>query len=479
MPESIQNIVRSIQDIMRRDAGVDGDAQRIGQVAWLLFLKIIDDKEQERELFDPDFISVIPQKLQWRAWAADETGITGAALLRFVNEQLFPALQTLAPGDERTTVVRRAFADTHNYMKNGTLLRQVVNKINLIDFNSTQDRHIFGDVYEQLLRDLQSAGNSGEFYTPRPVTSLIIELLQPQLGNSILDPACGTGGFLTCAIEYLRKAYVEDTRDEEALQASIRGVEKKSLPHLLCTTNLLLHGIDNPSQIQHGNALSRPLRDYGRRDLVDIIVTNPPFGGMEAAGIEAGFPAAVRTRETADLFLTLIVHRLKAKGRAAVVLPDGTLFGEGVKTRIKERLMDACNLHTIVRLPNGIFSPYTGIRTNILFFDKGKKTNSIWFYEHQQPEGLSYNKTRPVNAQEFDALRAWWPARTENENAWQVSANEIANQNFNLDQRNPNRPPRIVPRPELVAVQLTANEAMLTDLEAQLKSALLNAVGPE
>lgn len=477
MAESIQNIVRSIQDIMRRDAGVDGDAQRIGQVAWLLFLKIMDDKEQERELFDPHFVPVIPSDFQWRAWASNEAGITGASLLRFINQGLFPSLQSLAPGDERTTVVRRAFADTHNYMKNGTLLRQVVNKINLIDFNSTQDRHLFGDVYEQLLRDLQSAGNAGEFYTPRPVTSLIVELLNPKLGNAILDPACGTGGFLTCAIEYLRSTYVADTTDELTLQASINGIEKKSLPHLLCTTNMLLHGIDNPVKIQHGNALSRPLRDYGPRDLVDIIITNPPFGGMEAAGIEAGFPASVRTRETADLFLTLIVHRLKSKGRAAVVLPDGTLFGEGVKTRIKERLMETCNLHTIVRLPSGIFSPYTGIRTNVLFFDKGKKTEKIWYYEHQQPNGLTYNKTRPVTTGEFDELRRWWKSREENERAWQVTAQQISESNYNLDQKNPNKPVKVIPAPSLVYSELDRNEAALEALEASLKGSLASAMG--
>jgi type I restriction enzyme M protein len=268
-------------------------------------------------------------------------------------------------------------------MKSGTLLRQVINKINeAIDFNDSKNRHLLGEMYEQILRDLQSAGNAGEYYTPRAVTQFMVEMVDPQLGETVLDPACGTGGFLTCTIEHIRRHYVKTPEDEQTLQTSVRGVEKKPLPHLLCTTNMLLHGIDIPSNVRHDNTLARPLRDYGPKDRVDVIVTNPPFGGMEEDGIESNFPKTFQTRETADLFLLLIMHVLKPSGRAAIVLPDGTLFGEGVKTRIKEKLLDECNLHTVVRLPNGVFAPYTGIKTNLLFFTKGEKTRHVWYYEH-------------------------------------------------------------------------------------------------
>ncbi|MBI3922374.1 MAG: SAM-dependent DNA methyltransferase, partial [Armatimonadetes bacterium] len=356
---SLSNTIKTIQDIMRKDAGVDGDAQRISQLGWMIFLKIFDDKEQEYELMDERYRSPMPDRLRWRTWAADPEGITGEELLDFVNNDLFRTLKDLPVSgrDPRGHVVREVFVDAYNYMKSGTLLRQVINKINDINFNSAQDRHLFGDLYEQILRDLQSAGNAGEYYTPRAVTQFMVDIVDPQLGEKILDPACGTGGFLTCAIEHLRSRFVQTVEDEATLQQSIHGVEKKPMPHLLCVSNMLLHGIEAPSQIRHDNTLSRPLRDYGPRDRVDVILTNPPFGGMEEDGIEQNFPATVRTRETADLFLVLLMHLLKDGGRAALVLPDGTLFGEGVKTRIKEKLLQECNLHTVVRLPNGVFAP--------------------------------------------------------------------------------------------------------------------------
>ena len=342
-------------------------------------------------------------------------------------------------------MLRAAFEDAYNYMKSGTLLRQVVNKINEVNFNSASDRHLFGDIYEQLLRDLQSAGNAGEYYTPRAVTQFMVDMVNPRLGERILDPACGTGGFLTCAIEHVRKHGVKTPADEEILQASINGVEKKPLPHLLCTTNMLLHGIEVPSQIRHDNTLARPLRDYGPRDRVDVIITNPPFGGMEEDGIEQNFPATIRTKETADLFLVLIMHLLKDCGRGAIVLPDGTLFGEGVKTRIKEELLTQCNLHTIVRLPNGVFAPYTGIKTNLLFFTKGDPTKEIWYYEHPYPPGVkSYNKTKPIHIEEFDAEKKWWgqagqaSKRKESELAWRVPIEQIKASGYNLDIKNPN-----------------------------------------
>jgi type I restriction enzyme M protein len=338
------------------------------------------------------------------------------------------------------------FEDANNYMKNGTLMRQVINKINGIDFNASDDRHMFGDIYEKLLKDLQSAGNAGEFYTPRAITQFIVEQVNPQLGDTILDPACGTGGFLVCAIEHLRKQ-AKTAAHERTIQECFKGIEKKHLPHILCLTNLLLHGINVPSNVKHENTLAQPLRDWGPKDRVDVIVTNPPFGGMEEDGIEANFPANFRTRETADLFLVLLMRLLKPGGRAGLVLPDGTLFGEGVKTRIKEQLLKECNLHTIVRLPNGVFSPYTSIRTNLLFFTKGSPTQEIWYYEHPYPPGAkSYNKTKPIRIEEFEAERKWWGKlnkkglygrRKESEHAWRVSIDDIKAGGYNLDIKNP------------------------------------------
>ena len=439
---SVSTTIKSIQDIMRKDAGVDGDAQRIGQLVWLFFLKIFDDQEQELEVLQDEYLSPIPEPLRWCNWAADSEGMTGEELLDFINNELFKTLKELdlnTGTNGRALVVRSAFEDAYNYMKNGTLIRQVVNKINEIDFNSSDDRHTFGDIYEQILKDLQSAGNAGEFYTPRAVTQFMVDMVNPQLGEKILDPACGTGGFLSCSIEHVRSNDVKTAEDERLLQKSVFGVEKKALPHLLCTTNMLLHGIEVPSNIRHDNTLARPLRDYTPKDRVDVVVTNPPFGGTEEDGIETNFPATFRTRETADLFLVLITHLLKGGGRAAIVLPDGTLFGEGVKTRIKEKLLTECNLHTVVRLPNGVFNPYTGIKTNLLFFTKGGPTKEVWYYEHPYPQGAkSYNKTRPMRIAEFEPEKAWWENRVESEHAWKVSVEQIKANGYNLDIKNPN-----------------------------------------
>ncbi|MBZ0068029.1 MAG: type I restriction-modification system subunit M, partial [Thiobacillus sp.] len=449
---SISTTIKSIQDIMRKDVGVDGDAQRIGQLVWMFFLKIYDDKETEYELLDDAYRSPIPEPLRWRNWAADAEGITGDELLDFVNNQLFPTLKNLqpAPDDQRGFVIKSVFEDAYNYMKSGHLMRQVINKIvSGLDFNKTHDRHLFGDLYEQILRDLQNAGNAGEYYTPRPVTQFMVEMVDPRLGEKVLDPACGTGGFLTSTIEHVRRHQVKTVEDEQRLQHSIHGVEKKPLPHLLCTTNMILHGLDVPSNVRHDNTLARPLRDYGPRDRVDVIVTNPPFGGMEEDGIENNFPTSFRTRETADLFLVLIMHLLKDGGRAALVLPDGTLFGEGIKTRIKEQLLETCNLHTVVRLPNGVFNPYTGIKTNLLFFTKGTPTEHVWFYEHPYPPGVkSYNKTKPMRIEEFEAEKAWWANRVENECAWKVSVADIKARNYNLDIKNPHSPDAVIHDPD-------------------------------
>lgn len=336
-------------------------------------------------------------------------------------------------------MIRDVFLDTYNYMKSGHLMRQVVNKIQEINFNRSDDKHIFGSIYEQILKDLQSAGNAGEFYTPRAVTQFMVDMIAPSLGNTILDPACGTGGFLTCVLTFLRRQ-ANTPEDWEKLQNSTFGVEKKALPHLLCTTNMLLHGIEVPVNIKHDNMLSTPIKDHPWRKKIDVIVTNPPFGGMEEDGIENNFPAAYRTRETADLFLFMIVEMLKNGGRAAVVLPDGTLFGEGIKTRLKEKLLHECNLHTIVRLPKGVFSPYTDIKTNLLFFEKGKQTDEIWYYEHQYPSSYkSYSKTKPIRIEEFEMEKAWWANRQESDNAWKVNIEQIKANNYNLDIKNPNK----------------------------------------
>lgn len=439
---NLTSTIKSIQDIMRKDAGVDGDAQRISQLGWMLFLKIFDEKEYDWEITNENYKSPIRKDLRWRNWAADEEGITGDDLLEFVNNTLFPTLKNmqLRHNKDAAKMVRDVFEDSYNYMKSGTLLRQVLNKINKdIHLSTKVERHAFNDIYEQILRDLQSAGNAGEFYTPRPITQFIVEMIAPKLGESVLDPACGTAGYLTNVIDYIENHHKIKTLDQrELLQNSIRGVEKKPLPHMLATTNMILHGIEVPS-VEHDNYLNRSWNDWTETNRVKIIVTNPPFGGMEEDGVEKNFPSQYRTRETANLFMALIIHLLTDEGRCGVVLPDGFLFGEGVATRVKQTLLEKCNLHTIVRLPNGVFAPYTIIKTNLLFFEKGKPTNEVWYFEHPYPEGVkSYNKTKPINIKEFDLERGWWNKRKENHLAWKVSAEEIKNRNYNLDIKNPN-----------------------------------------
>lgn len=438
-------LIKSIQDIMRKDAGVDGDAQRISQMAWMIFLKVFDDKEKEIELINDPYKSPIPEELRWRNWAEDKEGITGEELLDFINDQLFKKLKDLKIEDDddpRKFLIKSVFEDSFNYMKNGTLIRQVINKLNEIDFNKSEDRHLFNDIYEKILKDLQSAGNAGEFYTPRALTQFIVDMIDPKLGERVLDPACGTGGFLVCAIENVRKE-VKTTEDRKKLQESIKGIEKKQMPHLLCVTNLILHDIEVPN-IRHDNALTKNIRNFTPEEKVKIVATNPPFGGKEIKGIQSNFPASMRSAETADLFLVLIMNILRDGGRCGMVLPDGSLFGEGVKTRIKEKLLSEFNLHTIVRLPNGVFNPYTGIRTNLLFFEKGKPTEEIWYFEHPLPKGYkTYNKSKPIRIREFDLEKEWWSDRVNEKFkrfTWKATIDEIERRNYNLDINNPNEP---------------------------------------
>ncbi|UIK18564.1 type I restriction-modification system subunit M [Rhizobium leguminosarum] len=481
---SVRSTVKSIQDIMRQDSGVDGDAQRISQLCWMFFLKIVDDQDQELELTRDNYVSPIPEKFQWRNWAADPEGITGESLLAFVNGELFPALKVLPvsaqPGDRRR-VVRDLFEDAYNYMKSGQLIRQVVNKISDVDFNSLTERQHFGEIYEQILNDLQSAGNAGEYYTPRALTSFMVDRIDPTPGETLFDPACGTGGFLTCAIRHMEKNHVRTPEQRERMQAGLRAVEKKPLPHMLCATNMLLHGIEDPSFVRHDNTLARPLISWGKDERVDIILTNPPFGGKEEDGIENNFPT-FRTKETADLFLALIVRLLKPGGRAAVVLPDGSLFGEGIKTRLKEHLLEECNLHTIVRLPNSVFKPYAAIGTNLLFFEKGTPTKDIWYWEHRVPEGQkAYSMTKPIRQEHLQDCVDWWggkerKSRQEGPQAWRVTLEEVKARGYNLDVKNPHAVADDHGDPATLLADLVVAETEAARLRDQLKSILEEAL---
>ena len=483
---NVSGIVKSIRDIMRKDKGTYGDVQRLEQLGWMFFLKIFDDREQEMELLNDNYRSPISRDLRWSNWAIDEEGMTGDELLEFVNNNLLPNLKELKnTGNPIINLIKNAFEDATNYMKNGTLLRQVINKVNEINFNSSDDRHVFGDIYEKLLSELQSAGDAGEFYTPRAVTEFIVDRVNPELHEKILDPACGTGGFLVNVIEHLRKKAATE-EDQKLLQEAFKGIEKKHLPYILCMTNLLLHGIDVPNNVKSDNTLARPLISWGPNEKVNVIVTNPPFGGIEEDGIEKGF-GEFKTKETADLFLVLMMRLLKNGGRAGLVLPDGTLFGEGVKTRIKEALLKDCNLHTIIRLPKSVFAPYTSISTNLLFFTKGEPTNEIWYYEHKLPEGVkSYNKTKPINFKEFKPIQDWWgsekngfQSRVETEQAWKVSIEEIKSNNFNLDVNNPNVEKQAIQDPDELFALYENEQTQIQNLRNTLKTILDEALSGE
>ena len=440
---NLSSTIKSIQDIMRKDDGVDGDAQRLGQLTWMLFLKVFDQREQEWEDDAKNerrtYTSPLPEEFRWRNWAAYVPGkdgkkqpqIAGSEIISFVNNKLFPKLKDLdATKGAQHAVIRSVFEDANNYMKSGTQLLAVIEKLEeAIHFDDFKERAQLGDVYEQLLNDLRGAGNAGEFYTPRAITQFMVERVNPRLdaNEKVLDPACGTGGFLTAAIDHFAKQISTKSKanDKKKIETLIRGFEKKQLPHLLCTTNMLLHGIDIPSQIEHRNTLGRPWNDWGAHEKVMCLITNPPFGGYEDDGVGSDYPANLRTRETADMFIALIIKKLlHENGRAAVVLPDGFLFGDGIKGTLKEMLLRDCNLHTIIRLPKGVFAPYTTIKTNLLFFTKGATvddedgdhfhTDTIWFYEHPYPKGYkSYSKTKPIQLEEFEPIRSWWGSEAD------------------------------------------------------------------
>ena len=443
---SIDNLIKRLQNIMRQDSGVDGDAQRIGQIVWILFLKIYDAKEELWEFHDDDYESIIPEELRWREWAVDNKegkAMTGDELLTFVNDTLFPTLKSLEIDEitpRKSAIVKEVFEDAYNYMKNGVLLRQVINLIDEIDFTEIDERHAFNDIYETILKDLQSAGNSGEFYSPRATTEFIAEMINPQIGEKVADFACGTGGFLISALEILQKQ-IKTVEDKEIVNKSLFGIEKKNLPHLLCMTNLLLHDIDEPN-IMHGNSLERNVRDYKEEEKFDCIMMNPPYGGTEEKIIQSNFPTELQTSETADLFVALILYRLKKNGRVGIILPDNFLFGnENSQKALKEKLLNECNLHTIVKLPAGVFAPYTSITTNILFFDKTEATKEIWYYDVPLPEGYrSFSKTKPFKSIHLDGVREWWSNRDKEDlNAYKVTIDEVVAKEYNLDFKNPNK----------------------------------------
>lgn len=437
---NISGIVKSARNIMRQDTGTGSDELRILQLGWMLFLKIFSDKDKELELMDDNYTSPIPAELHWDDWAGNDEGMTGDELLGFVDRKLFPTLSAidLSTANRRAVLVHEVFANNYNYMKSGIHLRQVINKLNEVDFNNSKDLHLFGQIYETFLSELQSAGTLGEFYTPRAITQFMTEMVNPVHGEIVLDPACGTGGFLTAVIEHL-KATAGTVAEREGIAHNVRGWEYKPLPYILANTNLILHDIVTPN-IRFGDSLQRPLSEYTRKDRVDVIIANPPFGGVVSNNNENNFPQTFRTKESADLFLILMIHLLKVGGRAAIVLPDGSLTGDGVKQRIRQKLLEDCNLHTIVRLPNSVFQPYASVATNLLFFTRGEPTKTIWYYEHKLPEGYkAYSKTKPIQLAEFGTLKSWWANREANEQAWQVDIDTIKANGYNLDIKNPHR----------------------------------------
>lgn len=484
------SFVKRIQDITRNDAGVNGDAQRIEQMSWLLFLKIYDSREEVWEIEDDDYESIIPEELKWRNWAHADKGeqvMTGDDLLDFVNNKLFKELKEIEISPDmpiRKQIVKSAFEDANNYMKNGVLLRQVINVVDEVDFNSPEDRHLFNDIYESILKDIQAAGNAGEFYTPRAATDFIAEILQPKLGERMADFACGTGGFLTSTLNILAKQR-ETVEDTEKYNHAVFGIEKKAFPHLLAVTNLFLHEIDDP-KIIHGNTLEKNVRDYTEEDKFDIIMMNPPFGGSELDAIKNNFPTDLRSSETADLFMAVIMYRLKQDGRVGVILPDGFLFGNGVKNKLKKKLLEEFNLHTIIRLPHSVFAPYTGIHTNILFFDKTKQTEDTWFYRLNMPDGYkNFSKTKPMKSEHFNPVREWWINREEImegnfPKAKKFTPAELAELDYNFDQCGfPQEEEEILEPMELITKYNTERKELNDNIDSVLEEIMQMLEGGE
>lgn len=474
---NLSSFVKTIRDVMRNDAGINGDAQRIEQIAWMLFLKVYDAKEQDWDVNEDNYQSIIPEKYRWCNWAHDDHSkdvMTGDTLLNFVNNELFPTLKNL-PVDLDTpikkAIVKTTFEDANQYMKDGVLLRQVINIIDSLDLGDYEESHAFGEIYESILKELQSAGSSGEFYTPRAVTDFMAQMIEPKIGEQVADFACGTGGFLTSWLKELSKQ-VKTTEDQELYNNSIYGIEKKQFPYMLCITNMLLHDIDLP-KVYHGNSLLKDVLDYTDDDKFDVILMNPPYGGSEKAEVKNHFPDDLASSETADLFMSVIMYRLKKNGRAAVILPDGFLFGtDNAKVAIKTKLLREFNLHTVIRMPHSVFAPYTSITTNILFFNNTKPTEDVWFYRLDMPDGYkNYSKTKPMKLDHFSPAIDWWNNREEInvdgfDKAKKYSAQEIADRNYNIDLCGyPHEEEEILPPDELIRQYQEKRASLNADID--------------
>lgn len=491
---NISGFVKKVRDIMRNDAGINGDAQRIEQIAWMLFLKVYDSKEYDWEFNDDDYVSIIPEPCRWRNWAHEESGkgMTGEALLDFVNNTVFPVLKgndiknaignILIPGvrvdptyPPKKQIVPSTFEDANNYMKDGVLLRQIINVIDELDLSDYEESHAFGEIYESILRELQSAGSAGEFYTPRPVTDFMAKMIQPKIGEHCADFACGTGGFLTSWLKELDKVK-KTTDDVELFNQSIYGREKKQFPYMLCVTNMLLHDIDIP-KIEHGNSLLYNVLDYSDKDKFEVILMNPPYGGSEKSDVKNHFPDDLASSETADLFMSVIMYRLKEKGRAAVILPDGFLFGkDATKVAIKKKLFSEFNVHTIIRLPHDVFAPYTNITTNILFFEKTQPTKETWYYRLDMPEGYKhFSKTKPMKPEHFDVVEEWWTNREEImvedfPKSKKYSIEDIIARNYDIDLCGfPHKEEEILAPQDLIKIYREKRASLDADIDRVLK----------
>lgn len=478
---NLSGFVKKLRDIMRNDAGINGDAQRIEQIAWLLFLKVYDTKEEDWEFDDDDYESIIPEECRWRNWAVDNgkgTAITGDDLLDFINNKLFPTLKSIEVS--KTTpinkaIVKTTFEDTNNYMKDGVLLRQIVNVIDELKLDDYEESHAFGEIYESILKELQSAGSAGEFYTPRTVTDFMAQMIKPKIGEKMADFACGTGGFIISWLKAL-EAQKKTVEDREAFDTSVCGIEKKQFPYMLCVTNLLLHNIDTP-RIYHDNSLLKDVLDYTDEDRFDVVLMNPPYGGSEKNEVKNHFPSDLASSETADLFMSVIMYRLKQNGRAAVILPDGFLFGtDNAKVAIKKKLMSEFNLHTVIRMPHSVFAPYTSITTNILFFDRTVPTKEVWFYRLDMPDGYkNFSKTKPMKLEHFSPVMDWWDNRTEIsvdgfDKAKKYTVQEIAEKNYNIDLCGfPHEEEEILPPKELIQQYQEKRASLNADIDRILK----------